>query len=80
MLTGRQMRKARKLLRWSRIKFSRNILLSPALVEAVESSDGAAWLTDEQEACIRRVCAEAGIRFDIDAEGQPGAVLAKAVP
>ena len=46
------------------------------LIEAVESSDGPAWLTDEQEAAIRRVFEGAGIRFDVDAEGQPGAVMA----
>ncbi len=46
------------------------------LIEAVESSDGPAWLTDEQEAAIRRVFEGAGIRFDVDAEGQPRAVMA----
>ena len=46
------------------------------LIEAVESSDGPAWLTDEQEAAIRRVFDDAGIRFDINAEGQPEAVIA----
>ena len=33
------------------------------LVDAVESSDGPAWLTDEQEATIRRVYQEAGVEF-----------------
>ncbi len=46
------------------------------LIDAVESSAGPAWLTDEQEATIRRVFEEAGIRFDINAEGQREAVLA----
>ena len=33
------------------------------LIEAVESSDGPAWLTDEQEAAIRRAFEEAGVEF-----------------
>ena len=80
MLTGRQIHHARKLLRWSREKFSRDILFSQALVEAIESTDGAAWLTNEQEATIRRAFEEAGICFEIDAEGKPVAVMAATVP
>ena len=76
MLTGRQIRQARQLLRWGKDNFSRRVLLPMNLIEAVESSDGPAWLTDEQEAVIRRVFEGAGIRFDVDAEGQPRAVTA----
>ena len=36
---------------------------------------GAAWLTDEQEAIIRRVCEAAGIRFVTNVVGQPTAVM-----
>ena len=76
MLTGREIRQARQLLRWGKDNFSRRVLLPMTLIEAVESSDGPAWLTDEQEAAIRRVFEGAGIRFDVDAEGQPRAVMA----
>ncbi len=76
MLTGREIRQARQLLRWGKDNFSRRSLLPMTLIEAVESSDGPAWLTDEQEAAIRRVFEEAGIRFDINAEGQREAVIA----
>ena len=76
MLTGREIRQARQLLRWGKDNFSRRVLLPMTLIEAVESSDGPAWLTDEQEAAIRRVFEGGGIRFDVDAEGQPRAVMA----
>lgn len=79
MLTGPQIRQARKLLRWDRPTLSRNALVSQALLQAAESSDGPAWLTDEQEAGIRRACEEAGIRFETDAEGVPVAVMARTV-
>lgn len=76
MLTGLQIRKARMLLGWGRLKFGRHAFLTETFVTAAESSDGPAWLTDEQEAAIRRVFEGAGIRFDVDAEGQPRAVMA----
>ncbi len=75
MLTGRQIRQVRNLLGWNRAKFSHDVLLSQVSVEAVESSHGPAWLTDEQEANIRRACEGAGIRFETDADGQPTAVM-----
>ncbi len=79
-LTGRQIRKARKLLRWSRIRFMKSTSFTHAFSTAIESSDGPAWLTDDQEAAIRRACEKAGVRFEVDAEGQPSAVLFKVEP
>ena len=63
MLTGRQIRQARQLLRWGKENLSRRAPLPITLIDAVESSDGPAWLTDEQEATIRRVYQEAGVEF-----------------
>ncbi len=77
MLTGLQIRKARILLGWGRLKFGRHAFLTEPFVTAAESSDGPAWLTDEQETNIRRACEKAGVRFEVDAEGQPSAVLFK---
>ncbi len=77
MLTGRQIREARLLLRWSRIRFSGCTSLPQTFGPAIESSDGPAWLTDEQEVAIRRALEGAGITFGIDVEGQPNALLSK---
>ena len=75
MLTGRHIREARRLLRWDRGQLSRSASLTQTSVLAAESSDGAAWLTDEQEANIRRACGEAGVEFTPDGPrlrpGQP---------
>ena len=75
MLTGPQIRKARTMLGWGRTKFSRNAHLTEALVTAIESGDGPAWLTDEQEASIRRALELAGVEFADDSprlrEDQP---------
>lgn len=79
MLTGHQIRQARKPLGWGRLRFSRAARVPESLMEAVESTDGPAWLTDGQEGNIRRTCEEGGIRFEIDGEGQPTAVLARTV-
>lgn len=76
MLTGSQIREARKLLRWSRVRLSRNALIPETLIEAIESFDGPAWLNVQQEGSIRRVCEEASVRFVIDGEGHPQAVMA----
>ena len=66
MLTGLQIRKARVMLGWGRTKFSRHAHITEALVTAIESSDGPAWLTDEQEASIRRAFEQAGVEFTPD--------------
>ncbi len=63
MLTGPQIREARKLLRWSRIRFMESTSFTHAFAVAIESSDGPAWLSDDQEASIRRAMEGAGIEF-----------------
>ena len=63
MLTGLQIREARGLLGWGRAKMGREADLSPALLVAVESSDGPAWLTEGEEAAFRRVYESAGVEF-----------------
>ena len=80
MLTGREIRQARQLLRWGKDNFSRRSLLPMTLIEAVESSDGPAWLTDEQEAAIRRVFEEAGVEFISENGGEIAVRLTKSRP
>ena len=79
MLTGRQMRQPRSLLRWRRETLSVKASLTINLFVAVESSEGRAWLSDEQEATIRRACEDAVVRFEVDDEGQPAAVMTGAM-
>ena len=66
MLTGRQIRDARKLLGWRRHKLGLNAAVSLALLDAAESGDGPAWLTEDQEGAIRRTCEGAGVEFTPD--------------
>ena len=80
MLTGREIRQARQLLRWGKDNFSRRSLLPMTLIEAVESSDGPAWLTDEQEAAIRRAFEEASVEFIPENGGGAGVRLRKVEP
>ena len=80
MLTGREICKARQLLRWGKDNFSRRSLLPMTLIEAGESSDGPAWLTDEQEAAIRRVFEEAGVEFIPENGGEIAVRLTKSRP
>ncbi len=63
VLTGRQIRRARKLLRWDRPNLGRRVGLSQDDVAALKSSDGPAWLTVEQEGAIRSACERAGVEF-----------------
>ncbi|MGI4763833.1 MAG: hypothetical protein ACRYGP_02005 [Janthinobacterium lividum] len=76
MLTGLQIREARKLLQWDRATLSRNTFVTQALINAIESSDGPAWMSDKQEADFRRAYEAAGIRFEKDAKGELRAMTA----
>ena len=80
MLTGRQIRGARKLLRWSRVDLSRTVGLSQADAAALESSDGPAWMTEEQEVAIRSACESAGVEFVLEDDGGAGVRLRNMVP
>ena len=80
MLTGHEIRQARQLLRWGKDNFSRKSLLPMTLIEAVEISDVPAWLTDEQEAAIRRVFEKAGVEFIPETGGEIAMRLTKSRP
>ncbi len=79
VLTGRQIRGARKLLQWSRALLSRAVGLSQAGIAALESSDGPAWLTKEQEVAVRSACELAGVEFVAEDGGGVGVRLRKTV-
>ncbi len=80
VLMGRQIRGARKLLQWSRVDLSRTVGLSQADVAALESSDGPAWLTNEQESAIRSACELAGVEFVTEEGDVAGVRLRNMVP
>ena len=74
-LTGRQIREARYLLGWGRVRFSRKTSVTQAMVAAIESSEGPAWLTEEQESAIRGALEEGGIEFVTKNDGGVGVRL-----
>ena len=77
MITGRQIRDARKLLGWSRVRFSEATSITQGLVAAVESADGSAWLSEDQESAIRRALEAAGVEFVFEDDEGPGVRLRK---
>ena len=70
MITGRQIREARQLLRWSCRDLSERAKLTPEIIERAESTDSTPPIMLGQAAKIQAVCEAAGIRF-----GRVGAVL-----
>ncbi|RYC29210.1 transcriptional regulator [Lichenibacterium minor] len=80
MLTGRQIREARYLLGWGRVRFSQKTSVTQAMVAAIESSDGPAWLTKEQESAIRQALEEGGVEFIPENGEGPGVRLRKVDP
>lgn len=79
MLTGRQVRDCRRLLRWSREEFSRRAYVPATLIAAVESQDGEAWLSEEQETAMRSALEAAGVEFSPENGGGAGVRLKKVV-
>lgn len=68
-ITGRQIREARRLLGWRRLDLGRHSLLTVPLIDAVESSDGVAWLSHLQENALRSTLEAAGVEFIPGSDG-----------
>lgn len=62
-ITGWEIRQARRLLGWRRLDLGRHALLTVPLIDAVESSDGVAWLSRDQENALRSALEAAGVEF-----------------
>lgn len=62
-LTGRQIRRARELLGWSRADLSRESFLPLVVVEVVEEHGSTFMLLDGQMLALKRTCERAGIEF-----------------
>ncbi len=77
MLTGRQIRDARVLLRWQREGLASCTAVSPSVIDRAEASDGEPYLTMAQEIAIKHAFAKAGIEFTTD---PPGVWLRKTEP
>ncbi len=69
MLTGRQIRDARVLLRWQREGLASRTAVSPSVIDRAEASDGEPYLTMAQEIAIKHAFAKAGIEFTTDPPG-----------
>src|SRR5215207_7926654 len=63
MLTGLQIRTARRLLKWAAWRLCREAKLNPVVFEEAENAAGAARLNGAQEARLRLVFEEAGIEL-----------------
>jgi transcriptional regulator with XRE-family HTH domain len=81
MITGRQIREARALLKWSPARLAEASGLGKATVERAESVDGEPPLTIAQLATIRRAREAAGVEFTEEESGvrlkQQGGKLAQ---
>ncbi len=75
MLTGRQIREARALLRWQRKGLVTRAAVLSSVIERSESSDGEAAITVAQEAAIRRAFQDAGVEFGLGDDGSPNVRL-----
>lgn len=77
MLTGRQIREARRLLAWERTTMARRIALPVTVIDRAEAEDGEANITVAQEIKIKGAFEKAGIEFTVE---PPGARLQTRVP
>lgn len=68
MLTAAQLRAARALLGWSRVRLARTANISLAVLRRMELDQGRQLTADEPMLAVVRVLEEAGIVF-IDANG-----------
>ncbi len=66
MLTGREIRDARTLLRWRRNGLASRTALSIAVIERAEAGDGEPSITLAQEIVIKHTFVTAGIDFAPD--------------
>jgi hypothetical protein len=73
MITGAQIRHARKLLGWERYKLAQRAKVHSSIIERAESVPGEPPVTDYQKAFIRDTLRAAGVEFTDGSE--PGAHL-----
>ena len=63
MITGPQIRQARRLLGWNVVALAGMAEIAPAIVERAERSSGMPSITLAQAARIQAVCEAAGVVF-----------------
>ncbi len=66
MLTGREIREARTLLRWRRNGLASRTALSINVIERAEAGDGEPNITMAQEIVIKHTFVTAGVEFTPD--------------
>lgn len=77
MLTGPQIREARRLLNWERTIISRRVGFPVSVIDCAEACDGEANITVAQEIKIKSVFEKAGVEFTVE---PPGARLRTGAP
>jgi len=73
MITGTQIRHARKLLGWERYKLAQRAKVHSSIIERAESVPGEPPITNYQKAFIREALRAAGLEFTNGSE--PGVKL-----
>lgn len=79
-ITAAQVRQARALLRWTSPRLSRAAGIGFDTALKAQSDGGMSALPFMDVWAIRVALEKAGIRFEIDPDGQPCAMLSKAEP
>lgn len=75
MLTGQQIREARRLLKWRREGLVTRAGLPFSVIDRAEASDAEARITAAQEAAIRRAFGAVGVEFGVGDDGSPNVQL-----
>ena len=69
MPTGRQIREARRLLRWRRDGLVTRARVPLHVIDRAEASDGEVKILADQETAIRRACEMVGVEFSVGNDG-----------
>ena len=75
MLTGGQIREARRLLKWRREGLVTRAKVPFSVIDRAEASDTEARITVAQEASIRRAFEAVGVEFGVGDDGSPNVLL-----
>ena len=76
IITGRQIREARILLKWDRSTMARRTALPISVIERAEAVDDEPLITMAQQIAIKHALAKAGIEF----EANPPGIRLRALP
>ena len=79
MITGRQIRAARALLKWSALELSRKSRIAPATIQRFEQQEGVPDGRSQTLLELQRALEAAGVEFIGTPDDRPGVRLARVV-